>query len=261
MRALSITLLGLLVLAWTFAGCGKQTLDTSSDTALKASVEKMRSSLADTMKVKFDEAIQRMTFGSMGMGTMMAGTATVPSAAQAKMRQMMHGKTVDEVLSQCNLMMSDELKELELRQCSAADAQVELTKFQVIKARFNRQKIAGHGFQPNVDMTVKNGTDKVISRVHFRCVLMVPGNTTPWVAENFPYEPTGGMKPGETVMCRVSPNKSGAWGSNDVPANATLTVEVVKLEGTAITHAAYSSAEFSQEDTKQLETLKKKLGI
>ncbi len=79
-------------------GCGKPTIDSSSDEKLKASVEKVKASLPDEQKEKFEEAIQVVAFSEMDLSSPFAASQADTGATERKMNEALDGLTAQEVI-------------------------------------------------------------------------------------------------------------------------------------------------------------------
>ncbi len=77
------------------AGCGENTLDTSSDEAMEKSVNKMTESLSEEKKTEFEKALVKILMCE-GMAAMTSGKDE--SEIEDKMKKLLDGKTVDGVI-------------------------------------------------------------------------------------------------------------------------------------------------------------------
>jgi hypothetical protein len=93
-----------------------------------------------------------------------------------------------------------------------------------------------------------------VKRAHFVATLASPGRSVPWLKDDFSYEISGGLEPGESAEWHLAPNMFSDWGKVDAPADAVLTVQTVKLEGA---NGEILDGSFSDEDQKRLDALKK----
>ena len=60
-----------------------------------------------------------------------------------------------------------------------------------------------------------------------------PGRTIPWVSDDFNYEFTGGLEPGESKNLDLEPNMFGEWRYNNDYSNKTdlkLEISLMNLE-------------------------------
>lgn len=257
----------------TFAlGCGSEPrIDTSSDEAMETSIEEVRSTLSSGEQEKFTEALQVLAFSGVTLENLFAEGLTGGAAGlQGRVKETLHGKSASEVIAAADSIHHEravrereqalqEIAELEEKQAEAAGARQELAKFEVQRSRFsNRENVLGMD-EPIIELTVQNGTAHAISRVSFLGTLASPGRSVPWIKETFSYRIRGGLEPGEQASWRLAPNMFSDWGQVDVPGDAILTVEVVKLDGPD-GETLFSSEVFDEDDAERLAELKAKFG-
>jgi hypothetical protein len=123
-----------------------------------------------------------------------------------------------------------ELARLRTKKASADTARVELAKFEVQNALFER-RTQGFLTQPVISLAVTNGTGSPVARAYFRGKLATPGRAVPWFEDTFNYEIPGGLEPGENAKWNLEPNMFSGWGSAQAPKGAVLTVTVERLDG------------------------------
>ncbi len=112
----------------------------------------------------------------------------------------------------------------------ARAAEAQRGKFVVERARFYWQKEFIE--QPVIDITVRNGTAKAVSRIHAHGIVSSPGRETSWLSEDFNFRVNGGLEPGESKQTKLSPNQFGAWGKAPKDrADTVLTVTISRLDG------------------------------
>ena len=186
---------------------------------------------------------------------------------EASVKQALNGKTGEEVIAHAEQLRKDreekertqalaEIKELEGKQAKAAQAREKLVAFEVVRSRF--YKSSGFlGDQPVIELTVKNGTATAVSRAHFRGTLASPGRSVPWLRDDFNYEISGGLEPGETATWRLSPNMFSDWGKVEAPKDAVLTVDVVRIDGPD-KEPLFDAEGLSEHDSERLAELKAK---
>lgn len=250
------------------AGCSKPTIDTSTEESTKSSIEKIKNSLSEEEKVKFEESIKIVTLSNIDFSSFFAPGGLNPNAAKEKINQALQGKNADEIIAQAEGIKKKQeekekeqahskIKELTEKEAQANKAKLELAKFVVSEARFYKELDVLGLRNPAIELSIENKTTHPISRAYFKGTLATPGRSVPWLEEDFNYEIPGGLEPGEKVKWSLSPNRFSSWGSVDVPPDAVLTVEVVKLDG-ANKETLFSSTDFTETDAKQLSELKKK---
>ncbi|MFD2177802.1 DUF6694 family lipoprotein [Veronia pacifica] len=82
--------------------CGEPTLDTSSDKAMKASIQEIMTQLSQEEKTKFKNSIKQIYV----VGTMSSfGTGESPEQARAKVGEKLNGMTAEEIFA-----LADEIK-------------------------------------------------------------------------------------------------------------------------------------------------------
>jgi len=264
-RLFFIGLMALLII-----GCSDAKIDTSSDESMKASIEKVRKSLPENKRGAFNEALKLLAFSQINLKDILAEGASGVGNTQAKMKEALNGKTGNEVIAEAERVKEErkekeksqalkEIKELEEKRIKSENARQELSKFQVLRSRFYKEKQQYMGEQPIVEITVKNGTEHAVSRAYFKGTLASAGRSVPWLQESFNYEISGGLEAGEEAAWNLEPNMFSAWGNVKVPEDAIFTVEVEQLDG-ADGNPLFSIKDFSQEDVKRLEKLKQEYG-
>lgn len=260
-------LLGFLFIALSIVGCSKPKIDASSNATMKASIEKVRESLPEQERQKFDNALTILAFNQVNMKDLFAEAATGPGNFENKVRDSLDGKTGEQVIAEANRIQAErevrqrkqalaEIRELEEKRKKAATAREELQKFQVLRSRFYMEKQEFMGKQPIIELKVKNGTSKAVSRAYFRGTIASPNRSVPWYQDSFNYSIPGGLEPGEEATWKLAPNMFSGWGNVNAPADAIFTVTVEQIDG-ADGKSIYSVREFTKEDHERLEKLKK----
>ena len=80
-------------------GCGKPTIDTSSDEKMVASIAKVKSSLPKDKHDEFEEAIQFITFIDFDLFGFFKNTQIDTGSTERKMKETLDGKTAEEVFA------------------------------------------------------------------------------------------------------------------------------------------------------------------
>lgn len=249
---------------------GAPKIDATSDETMKKTIDMVRASLPENKREPFNEALKTVMFSQIDMGDLIASGSSGVNLVEGKMKQALHGKTGDEVIALAaqikkknqQQMRSQELTELqalEKKRIKVETAKKELAKFETLEARYYKKKyeVMGEIIQPIIEMKVKNGTQHAISRAYFIGTLKSPNRSIPWLREDFNYAIDGGIEPGETVTWHLSPNMYSKWGTVQVPEDATISIETIKLDGPN-NEELFSSQEFTDRDDKRLLELKKK---
>ena len=74
-----------------FFSCGQPKIDTSNDEKMKASIEKVRKSLPENEREKFDKAVMRLAFKDFSLENLMAGEVG-KNITEMKMKDAINGK-------------------------------------------------------------------------------------------------------------------------------------------------------------------------
>jgi hypothetical protein len=259
---------GLVTLAIALTGCGSPKVDGSSEDAYKKSIAAVRESLDEGERKQFDEALQLLMMSRIDFSAMMSGAVTAETMA-SDMMLAMNGKTAQELIAEANRLKAEreakerqqaitEIAELAAKRLTAHAAKAELAKFEVVRSRFYRQR-GFIGEEPAIELTVRNGTNVSVSRAYFEGTVASSGRAVPWIKEQFNYQISGGVEPGETVSWNLAPNRFSKWGEVDVPSDAVFTVVTTRLDGPD-GESVFSSQDFTEDDARRLAQLREKYG-
>lgn len=250
------------------SACGEPKLDGSSEEAMKKSAKAVSESLPAEKRSQFEADLSLIALSKANIGAVMSGK-TSSSELTASVFRSLDGKTAVQVSSEASAIRVDrerrereeaasEVSDLRSKQAAAESAKAKLAQFAVTKSRFYKQK-SDYSYTADsyIEIAVKNGTEYPISRAYFRGTLATPGRAVPWVVEDFNYSISGGIEPGESMEWDLKPNSFGKWGQVSAPADAVLTVDVVRLDG-ADGKPLFDSEGFSERDAERLESLLKK---
>jgi len=267
----NIKLIWLAFILTSLAGCNDPKIDASSNDSMKASVQKVRESLPEPKRKEFDEAMQILAFSQIDVKDLFTQGAAGLGNIEGKVKDSINGKTGEQVIAEAERIRAErkerehqqaleEIRELETKRTKSESAREELKKFQVIRSRFYMQEREFMGKQPIIELTVKNGTGKAVSRAYFEGTIASAGRSIPWHKDTFNYSISGGLESGEEAAWGLAPNMFSDWGKVDAPADAVFTVTVEQLDG-ADEQPIYSIREFTEHDSERLKELKKKYGV
>ncbi|SPJ32828.1 DUF6694 family lipoprotein [Kushneria phyllosphaerae] len=255
--------------AWLLAACGEKKIDGSSQEAAKASIQDIRESLPGDEKEKFSNAI-KVIYLSKFDGLNLMEIANVNSDELLnKTSNELDGLTADEVITKADSYVVKrrekekeqaltDIKNLEEKKKRAQEADNEIKRFEVVSSSFRKiEEKYSYRERPIIDLKVSNGTESAISRVYFRGTLASPGRSIPWVRDTFNYQIAGGLEPGESASWSLAPNQFSNWGETEVPSDAVLTVEVLKLDGPD-GKALWDASGLNESEEEKLEALKAK---
>jgi hypothetical protein len=246
------------------ASCAKK-IDGSSEESMRTSIEAIKKSLSDAEKKEFEEAMLLIMFHGFDFGRLLKEDGYENKSADFNSK--LDGKTAADVIaegkrikekiaSQKKEKAKTEIAGLYEKRAIAEAARIKLAKFEVIKSRFYKTKNGTYYItdEPVIELTVRNGTDQAISRAYFKGTLSSVGRTVPWLKEDFNYQISGGLEPGEEATWRLSPNMFSEWGKVNAPKDAVLTVEVVKLDDSKGVEL-YSTDIFGEDEEAKLSEL------
>lgn len=263
-RSISALALGSLLIA--LCGCSAPTIDSSTQETAKASAQKIRESLPDQDRERFDKALFVVMMNSV------AGDKSLLELASADPEQMkvdalakLDGKSAEEIFALADAIKEEraqaervqalaEIAELEKKKEQAMLAAVGLAKFEVTRSRHYLQPQRYGSPEPLIEMSVKNNTGKPVSRAYFRGVVSSPGRSVPWIEDDFNYAIPGGLEHGEAADWSLAPNMFSDWG-RQTPGDAVLILTVTRLDG-ADGEALFDSGAFTPEMAVRLESLK-----
>lgn len=257
--------LSAIAVAVMLTGCGEPTLDATSDQSFKASVEKIASTLPPDQQGQFKRDLMALALQRLDPSALARGETS------DSIRMAFNGKTAAEVMSEAARIRAEraqrereqavaEINELLQQKAAAEAAKIELAKLQVTKSRFylksERQSILS---QPIIELSVTNGTGHPVSRAYFKGTIASPGRSIPWIVENFNFEISGGLEPGESQSWVLEPNMFSKWGKVNAPADAIFTVETYRLDG-ADKKALFDAEGLNESQEARLKFLQEKFG-
>ena len=269
----SRTLLILLIpITMLLAGCGKPRVDTSTDQKMKTSLEKVRASLPEAQRSEFDDSIKTLALAKVdGLGDLFALAQTGALEQQAKAQ--LNGKTGLEIIAEAQRVAAERLerekkaeeqrkqqeREERLAELATLRAKLDaespdlLAKFVVERANF-RKSTAGFMRENLIELAVRNGTGKAVSRAYFQAVLLTPGREIPWVDSSFNYEISGGLEAGEAAVWKLTPNMFGDWAKAPTERNDTIFIaRPVRLDGA--NGKCFTGERLSEAEVGRLQTL------
>lgn len=260
----------LVIFSISLLACAAPKIDTSSDESMKESVERVRSSLPESKRPEFDNAIRDLALSDLKLEDFAAqGANPDVNVLASKMKERLNGKTGEQILAEAAKLREErerkereqalgEIAELQKKMAAAQVAKQHLAAFKVTRSRFYRVT-SGFMPEPIIELSVTNGTPSAISRAYFHGVVASPGRSVPWISEDFNYPIRGGLEPGESATWKLAPNSFSSWGT-EVPPDAVLTVEVVKLDGPN-DKILYDAEGLSETEQQRLTELQKKYPV
>lgn len=265
------------------AGCGDAKVDASTDAKMKDSIAKVKAALPEDKRTEFEEALRVLAFADINdLGDLAAVGKT--GALERGIKERVNGKTGDQIIAEGQRVKAEKearrqareveqeaerrrfeeerkarereqaLKEIEdLRIKMEGEGADLLARFVVERASFGKSE---EGFirENAIELAVRNGTGRAVSRAYFRAILFTPGREIPWVDTEFNYQISGGIEPAESATWNLRPNMFGEWSK--APADRTDVLFIVRpiaLEGAD--GQIFASSRFDSDDEKRLRAL------
>lgn len=255
----------ILAICAALAACEKPTIDASSDESFKDSLEKVAASLPEDRRGQLKSDVAYLAMQTVDLGAIMSGKS--PDDVAGNMRTQFAGKNGEQIIAQAAAARAEqerrereqalaEIQELLTKQHDAREAAAQLALFKVTRSRFYK-KDGYIGAEPIIEIALTNGTDNAISRAYFRGTIASHGRQVPWLSEEFNYEISGGIEPGESASWSLSPNRYSEWGRVKAPEDAVFTVEVYRLDGPD-GEALYDGSGLSEREQQRLSVLQEK---
>ena len=279
--ALALFVLSVVALALT--GCAEPKIDTSTPESTQTSIAKVRESLPQDKRAEFDAGLQAVMASQIDVTAILFQSLSPggPSVSdyEAKFKKAINGKTGNEIIAEAKRIKDErenkkadeavkakddqrirdlvKISDLEQKRADYLVAQGQLKNFEVSRALVYKPTDALERLSNPVviELTVKNGTPKPISRAYFTGTLASPGRAVPWHKEDFNYTIPGGLEPGEQAAWKLAPSFLSNWQKVEAPTDAVLTVTVNRLDG-ADGKSLYSTAIFDSTDEVILAGLK-----
>lgn len=252
-------------------GCNDPKIDTTSEETTKTSIQKVKESLKPEKQKEFEDSLKILMFSKINFKDILARGQNAVGGFQEDVKVLLNGKTAEQVISEANRVKAEraekeqkqaieEIKELEEKQQKALQSVEELKKFEVLRSHFEHIPQKYGPTKPIIELTVKNGTSKAISRVYFVGTIASKGREIPWHKDEFNYQIAGGLEPNETGVWSLAPNMFSGWGKVDAPADAIFTVVVERIDG-ADGKPIFSTKDFTDKNLERLTELKKKYSV
>ena len=211
-------------------GCGPLTLDTSSQGALDRTAQKMRKPMVENESAVFDEALFYLA-GTPWLGKQEGGAPL--GEREIELLAPLDGRTADGIVVEARrrrmLEVRSAVSELELWQESTRAAGRDLREF-----RFSETKVYKRNRNyldwPVIEFRIDNGTNHMVSMVHFRAVLLKKGGHNPWLVEEFDLIFFDGLAPGEYGRWRIDPEQQEWIALVDPHPDLEFAIEAQRLE-------------------------------
>jgi hypothetical protein len=237
-------LLVLAPFAILLTGCGKSTIDGSSDEAFKESIIKVRNALPDNRRDDYDMALGSIAWYGADSFTAAAFGKDIMAA---QLRSRLDGMTGEQILAKAaSLQEQDEVKSEEgIPSVKIAKMQInvlEQKKRKDVEAVRNLAKISIrsvvlaqelHEFLGNLTIltiTARNGTSVPVTAVYMTARITSEGRSVPWLVAEIGQKIPGGIEPGEEKTWEQSYDR-GDWHSLDLKPDMHADLIVTSLNG------------------------------
>jgi hypothetical protein len=232
-------------------GCGPLTLDTSSGGALDRTARKMREPMVENESAIFDEALFYLA-GTPWLGKPEGGAPL--GEREIELLIPLDGRTADGIIVEARRRRLIEVRtavsELESRREKTRAARRDLREF-----RFSETKVYKRNRNyldwPVIEFRIDNGTNHMVSMVHFRAVLLKKGDHNPWLVEEFDLVFFDGLAPGEHGRWRIDPEQQEWIALVDPHPDLEFAIEAHRLE--AMGGRILSASDWGIVETRRLE--------
>ena len=222
------------------AGCGPNTLETSSVEKLEKSLTVLREQSELEQRDRLDEAL-RYLVGEQAIVTSDEGEEPSHPGLVLALYEPLKGMTAEGIIAEAMRKRLDDVQsavtELEQAKIGSDEARAELDRFKLEKSRVYKRN---RGFLewPVIEFKAENNTDDVVWLIHFRAALMRPGYDEPWLVETFDQLVLNGLAPEERDLWRIEPEQQEWVNLIDPHPDFSFTLEIMRLEGLGGTEIA-----------------------
>lgn len=204
----------------------KPRIDISTEESMRASTERLRDSLNDKQKAKFEQAIRFIAFEGLTFNDLMSADETIK-----KIKEKFKNKSYDDVIYDARQIVKRKITDLNNEKATSASVRKTLEAIIVQKTTITTDT---SGFLPRriLYMMVQNKTGRTLSTIAFNIKTFAPGREVPYLNDDFKYEIPGGIQAGETLEWKLEPNTflNDEW-NRDVP-NGIIQIKAIAFADT-----------------------------
>ncbi|MBG53095.1 MAG: hypothetical protein CML99_11870 [Rhodobiaceae bacterium] len=248
-RVSSIVAIGLLL-----AACfqSEPKLDASSEERFQESVRAVSESLSPESRESFTKSLLGIALNPTGdekpalaqLVELANATDSSPNVIFQRVGPIVDGKTGLQVIALADqrqletyqrqlVALQEEIEDLQhdLDDARAREAEAEriLGAIELSGARYYWSNDR-YRRSPAFDFKIENNGSFAIKRMFAHGVVETPGRSIPWIDEDFNYEFTGGLEPGESKTLTLAPNTYGPWGKPDLRDRTDLVMSITILD-------------------------------
>ena len=213
------------------SGCMAPRLDTSSTRKMEKSMDVMRDKLTDEQNDRLDKAMMLIAFDAFEFDNIFKMNEVNTNNMLNKVKRKLDGKTYHDIISIEN---SIAMKKIAILKKQKAENIKGLSEVEVKEnLLYNKTEVGAFGTTYTnrvLKLTVKNNSNQSYSKIYFNAKTFSKGRDVPFLNDDFGYEVTGGLGPGETQTWELAPNIfSDEYWSKDIP-NGYLVVKAINAE-------------------------------
>jgi hypothetical protein len=199
----------------------KPRIDISSDEKMEESVQKLKDSLNDDQKEKFEQAVSFIAFEGLTFNDIMSTDVTIKN-----IKKKFKNKSYDDIIYDARQIVKRRITDLNKERESSSSARKSLEAIVVQRTTITTDN---SGMLPRriLYMMVKNNTATTLSTIAFNIKTFAPGRDVPYLNDDFKYEIPGGIQAGETLEWQLEPNTfmNDEW-NRDVP-NGIIQIKAI----------------------------------
>lgn len=255
-------------LIFLFIGCGDNKVDTSSDKALKQSIEDIRNTLSTDKLKEFNEALPILMFKDFDSKNAFLKQDFLVDLELSKVKANLEDKTADEIITESKIIKKDriikrkeELKEkinlLEQKKQKTKDFEDKLSTNLTVSNIVLNKKNSEYS-QGNISFVLSNNLNFTISSIEFELKFISPNIEVPWTTATLNESIPGGIASNEKTNIETSISTFYIRGNklDDLPLDAIPVVSITSIYNSSNKKIKEQDS-FSNWDESQLERLKK----
>lgn len=250
---MKINAIVMLVLIFS-CGCMAPRLDTSSTRKMEKSMNDMRDKLSDEQNDKLDKAMMLIAFDALNFDDIFKLTEINTNNMLNKVKRKLDGKTYNDIIEIANGVAKKKIAELNKQKSENLKGLPEIQVKENLLYNKTGEGFFGSSMTTRIlKLTVKNNSKQSFSKIYFNAKTFAKNRDVSFLNDDFVYEITGGLGPGETQTWELVPNSllNDQW-NKDIPGGY-LVVKPINAED-AYGKKVYDS-EWSDSKQKELDEL------
>jgi len=239
--------ISIVILVAALQSCSaEKTLNTDNTEVYTKSLSAVSEGLSPDQQEDLQLALRSLLASSVdpsgqgGLGTLTALAAMTPEQMLAAIGDEVDGLTAIEVI---DLSLQRKIERLQsqissgeqtLAEANAEQAAADeiLAQISIENPRYYWNKTR-YRTEPVISFTVRNEGAVPVKRIFMHGTVITPGRSIPWIDEDFNYDFSGGLEPGEEQALNLAPNSFGPWGEQATQdrGDLVLELELMNYEG------------------------------